>query len=66
MSRMLCTTLVLDISDSLGKGQSRAVKMASAHSAPCPFSLAKASVLSCNMQVNDIKNVKYGNSHLIL
>ena len=41
---------ILDILDNLGKGQSRAVKMASAHSAPCPFSLAKASVLSCNMQ----------------
>lgn len=53
MSRTSVVQSILDILDNLGKGQSRAVKVASAHSAPCPFSLAKASVLSCNMHADN-------------
>ena len=49
MSRTSGVRSILDISDGSGKGQPRAVKVASAGFAPRPFKPAKVSVRGRNM-----------------
>ena len=53
MSRTSDVRGILDISDGSGKGQPRAVKVASAGFAPRPFKPAKVSVRGRNMQLHE-------------
>ena len=58
MSRTSGVRGILDISDGSGKGQPRAVKVASAGFAPRPFKPAKVSVRGRNMHEKQIRQLE--------